>query len=614
MPVSELRAGDPDRIGPYRVLGRLGAGGMGVVYLVQVGKGLAALKLIRPQLADDEEFRARFRREVEAGRAVSGPYTARFIDAQLDGPAPYLVTEYVDGPSLAEAVTDAGPFSFEAVVGLASGLAQALRAIHATGVIHRDLKPSNILIGPTGPRIIDFGIARAMEGTSVTRTGMSVGSPSWMAPEAARGEPVSQATDVFAWGSVVMFAATGRGPFGEGRAEAILYRIVHEEPNLSGLDARLVPVVRAALARDPGSRPSSSQLIEALSEALAGGDPDPAEIGTAVRTRTDLLLAEDRPDITTPVVLTSPRRKRGAIAAAAIIGLAAVGGAAILTGGFGTQGHRGVLRTTTTTRSGSIIPTTSAPTTSTTSTTSAPTTSTTSTSTTTTVAAFAGALPVVECPSVYGAGPAPPSKYPSSIAVSLPGPVAKQLSYYSDSTRSVLPILAPSGWNCSAGVGADGSVGVDVFPSGTSNKSSSFARSDAQGVYAHAIPGCQGCISETACPLVPAAVEGSLSLYSPCPYKRPRAEEVRWAMGSPNTPASDYTYDVVYFTDPPGVAGDGDPSGGPFTARGVLLFTNGPDIFTSASIETCTLPTHLAGLCTPILKDFSKREGQLSTS
>jgi len=140
----------------------------------------------------------------------------------------------------------------------------------------------------------------------------------------------------------------------------------------------------------------------------------------------------------------------------------------------------------------------------------------------------------------------------------------------SDSTRSVLPILAPRGWNCSAGVGADGSVAVDVFPSGTSNKSSSFERSDAQGVSAYAIPGCQGCISETACPLVPAAVEGSLSLYSPCPYKRPRAEEVRWAVGSPNTPASDYTYDVVYFTDPPGVAGDGDPSGGPFTARGVL--------------------------------------------
>ena len=336
MPVGDLQTEDPDRIGPYRVLGRLGAGGMGVVYLVQAGRGLGALKLIRPELVDDEEFRARFRREVEAGRAVSGPYTARFIDAELDGPAPYLVTEYVDGPSLAEAVADGGPFSFDAFVGLASGLAQALRAIHAAGVIHRDLKPSNVLIGPTGPRIIDFGIARAMEGTSVTRTGMSVGSPSWMAPEAARGEPVSQATDVFAWGSVVMFAATGRGPFGEGRPEAILYRIVHEEPDLSGLDARLVPIVRAALARDPGSRPSTLDLIEAVSEAAAGSGPDPTAIGTAVMTRTELIVPEKRPDVTAPVEPMVPWRKRRAVAVGAIIGLAAIGAAAILTAGFGT--------------------------------------------------------------------------------------------------------------------------------------------------------------------------------------------------------------------------------------------------------------------------------------
>jgi len=146
VPVTELQPGDPDRIGPYRVLSRLGSGGMGIVYLVQAGAGLGALKLIRPQLADDPEFRARFRREVEAGRAVAGPYTARYIDAEVEGPTPYLVTEYVDGPSLGEAVADGGPFGFEAVVGLASGLAEALQAIHAVGVIHRDLKPSNVIL------------------------------------------------------------------------------------------------------------------------------------------------------------------------------------------------------------------------------------------------------------------------------------------------------------------------------------------------------------------------------------------------------------------------------------------------------------------------------------
>ena len=191
--------------------------------------------------------------------------------------------------------------------------------------------------------------------------------------------------------------------------------------------------------------------------------------------------------------------------------------------------------------------------------------------------------------------------------------MAEQLSYYSDSTRSVNPILAPRGWDCSVGVGADGSVGVDVFPQGATDKSSnSFQRSDVQGVVAHSDSACQGCISETACPLVPSAVEGSLSLYAPCQYTRPPGEEVRWALGSPKTPPSLYTYDIVYFTDPPGVAGDGDPSGGPLTARGVLLFTNGPDTFAGASIETCTLPSNLTGLCAPIVNDFANREWYLS--
>jgi serine/threonine protein kinase len=278
---------------------------MGIVYLVQARAGLGALKLIRPQLADDAEFRARFRREVEAGRAVAGRYTARFIDAELDGPTPYLVTEYVDGPSLAEAVAEGGPFAFDAVVGLASGLAEALQSVHAAGVIHRDLKPSNILLGPTGPRIIDFGIARAMEATSLTQTGMSVGSPPWMAPEAARGEPISRATDVFAWGGAVVFAATGRAPFGEGRPEAVLYRIVHEEPNLGGLDPRLVPVVRSALSRDPTARPSTAKLAEEVLRSSDGTAPDPAAIGTTVLARTDRLTPAPRPELTTPLGQTA---------------------------------------------------------------------------------------------------------------------------------------------------------------------------------------------------------------------------------------------------------------------------------------------------------------------
>jgi hypothetical protein len=237
----------------------------------------------------------------------------------------------------------------------------------------------------------------------------------------------------------------------------------------------------------------------------------------------------------------------------------------------------------------------------------------TSSTTTTTSNAFADVVPVVECPSVYGIAATPASKYPSTIAVSLPASVAEQLSYYSDSTRSVLPILAPRGWDCSVGVGADGQVGIGVFPqSPPASFPSSFEHSSVQGVIAHSDSACQGCISETACPLVPSAVEGTFSTYSPCPYSRPPNEEVRWALGSPSTPLGLYTYDVVYFTDPPGVAGDGAPSGGPLTARGVLLFSNGPDTYPAASIETCTLPSNLAGLCTPILNDFSNREWYVS--
>jgi len=325
VPVTELQPGDPDRIGPYRVLSRLGSGGMGIVYLVQAGAGLGALKLIRPQLADDPEFRARFRREVEAGRAVAGPYTARYIDAEVEGPTPYLVTEYVDGPSLGEAVADGGPFGFEAVVGLASGLAEALQAIHAVGVIHRDLKPSNVILAQTGPRIIDFGISRALEATSLTGTGLSVGSPPWMAPEAARGEAITIATDVFAWGGVVAFASTGRLPFGEGRPEAVLYRIVHEQPDLDGVDPRLLPVIRGALAREPNGRPTPSALLASLKIAAGAHPPDPTEVGTAVMTRTQLIVPDNAPDITRKLQASERIKSRRLVAAAAVAVLVLVG-------------------------------------------------------------------------------------------------------------------------------------------------------------------------------------------------------------------------------------------------------------------------------------------------
>ena len=250
---------------PLPAVGRIGTGGMGVVYLVVGPDGnQAALKLIRSELADDPAFRARFRREVEAGQRVGGVCNAKYLDADLDAERPYLVTEYVPGGNLADFVAANGPLPGDQAVSLAVGLAEALVAMSSVGVIHRDLKPSNVLMGATGPKVVDFGIVHAADGTALTQTGLTIGSPSWMAPEQATGQSGSAATDVFSWGATVAFANTGRSPFGEGRPDAVLYRVVHEPPDLVGLDPRLEPLVRQALEKDPARRPTPDDLLLGL--------------------------------------------------------------------------------------------------------------------------------------------------------------------------------------------------------------------------------------------------------------------------------------------------------------------------------------------------------------
>ena len=277
--MDELQSGDPQWIGPYWLEGRLGSGGMGRVYLGRSPGGRhVAIKVIREELAEDAEFRARFAREVSAARKVSGIYTAPVVDADPDGPLPWLATSYVAGPSLADAVSDRGPLPPTSVLRLAAGLAEGLSAIHSAGVVHRDLKPSNVLLAEDGPRLIDFGICRSVETRALTRTGMVVGSPGFMAPEQAEGHDVGPPSDIFSLGAVLTFAATGEGPFGEASSAALLYRVVCAEPNIDRLPAEIRRLIGHCLAKCPQDRPTAAQLLAELSTAQPGVHPLPEPV------------------------------------------------------------------------------------------------------------------------------------------------------------------------------------------------------------------------------------------------------------------------------------------------------------------------------------------------
>ncbi|MEU9114890.1 serine/threonine-protein kinase [Streptomyces sp. NPDC048483] len=294
--LAPLNAGDPHRIGDYRLIARLGEGGMGKVFLARSDRGrTVAVKLVREELAHQEEFRARFRREVRAAQQVGGEWTAPVLDADTEAGTPWVATGYIAGPSLQQVVGGSSPTLGSARAGgtpiplpertvriLAAGLARALQSIHAAGIVHRDLKPSNVLLTIDGPRVIDFGIARALEAVAdngVTHTGAAVGSPAFMAPEQVRGDTIGPPCDVFCLGSVLAYAATGRQPFGPATSgvHAVMYRIAQEEPDLSALPPGLHALVAACLAKDPAQRPTPAQLLamaeDSVTEDAAEDEP-----------------------------------------------------------------------------------------------------------------------------------------------------------------------------------------------------------------------------------------------------------------------------------------------------------------------------------------------------
>ncbi|WP_405433914.1 bifunctional serine/threonine-protein kinase/ABC transporter substrate-binding protein [Streptomyces anulatus] len=291
-----LRSTDPARIAGYRVLGRLGAGGMGVVLLGRSpGGALVAIKLIRTEYADDVGFRARFRREVAIARQVRNRWAVPVVDADTEAPAPWLATEFVPGPALSEAVGSGGPLPERGVRALGSMLAEALEAVHAAGLVHRDVKPGNVLLGLDGPRLIDFGIARALDDTVLTATDVIVGSPGFLSPEQAQGRRIGPASDVFSLGCVLVYAATGGRPFGSGPVEAMLFRTVHDTADLSALPPGLVPVVEACLSKDPGDRPAAAEIRRAFAEDLSGGSWLPGPVTHLIAERSARMLA--LPDI-----------------------------------------------------------------------------------------------------------------------------------------------------------------------------------------------------------------------------------------------------------------------------------------------------------------------------
>ncbi|MFF3528446.1 protein kinase [Streptomyces rubiginosohelvolus] len=328
--MDKLGPDDPHHIGAYRLLGRLGEGGMGQVFLARSDRGrTVALKLVRRELAERPEFRARFRQEVHAAHRVGGAWTAPVLDSDTEAPVPWVATGYVAGPSLQRIVSGRpgapvtasgayGPLPARSVRFLGSGLAHALQHIHGAGLIHRDLKPSNVLMTIDGPRVIDFGIARALESVAdgdLTRTGVLVGSPGFMAPEQVRGERVTTACDVFCLGSVLAYAASGRLPFGtaeSGGVHALMFRIAQEDPDLTGVPEELAGVVRDCLAKDPAARPGTDEILARLGEADADEPWLPATLLAQLgRQAVGLLDAEDPEEPGKPEAPGRPGSPRG---------------------------------------------------------------------------------------------------------------------------------------------------------------------------------------------------------------------------------------------------------------------------------------------------------------
>ncbi|PKT75017.1 serine/threonine protein kinase [Streptomyces populi] len=328
--VQPAHAGDPSRIGPYRIVGRLGAGGMGTVHAGVAPDGMrVAVKVIHPSQAQDPHFRARFRREVEMSSRVAGPYLIPLLTADANAANPWLATEYVAGPTLNQQVLAQGRLTGPGLYAFAAATAQALSAVHAAGVVHRDVKPQNVILTPSGPRVLDFGIAHADDDTRATHPGATTGTPGWISPEQYRTGATGPEGDMFAWGALVAYAATGRPPFGTGAPDAVAFRVTSGEPDLDGVPVPLREIVRRALSKEPGDRPSADDAAEECFELLAAQLIQAMRADTLFTRAEDMITAVwDMPPVDDPAWPKPARRGRRPWAGMLVVAAAVIGGLA----------------------------------------------------------------------------------------------------------------------------------------------------------------------------------------------------------------------------------------------------------------------------------------------